>query len=367
MPIRFQCEDCHAKIKVPSGAEGRNVKCPRCGAIHRVPKQAVETVGHAASQQREISTSGAAEVEPESALDSLAAASSVETIQLDNPSGLHDSPFDDEDDKFDPDNGTPSPDLSDESPSPDLDDDDPASEENSVDEEGDGDDEDPLAALAAMADTEDEDSQDEDFDFDDEEGQDGDEEDGDDPAQALALQQAAEPAPPHYQIQSLASAPTPALKQAPVIAKPVPKPVAMPISKSQPAPTAEATPRVKPTPQPKPPGAETPAVPSPRPQTARPQAKPIPLGEPSAVPPIPKRVKVKTAISLASLAGWVLRIMAILSVGGTVKLMLVTMDFNWPIGDSFLVLLAGLVIAAVVWGLGEIAIAVGEILRSGPQ
>lgn len=37
MPIRFECESCSARIKVPDSTEGRKVKCPRCGSTQRVP------------------------------------------------------------------------------------------------------------------------------------------------------------------------------------------------------------------------------------------------------------------------------------------------------------------------------------------
>ncbi len=37
MSIRFTCQHCDAKIKVPNGSEGRKMKCPRCGLTQRVP------------------------------------------------------------------------------------------------------------------------------------------------------------------------------------------------------------------------------------------------------------------------------------------------------------------------------------------
>lgn len=33
MPIRFACERCDARIRVPEAAEGRTVRCPRCGQM----------------------------------------------------------------------------------------------------------------------------------------------------------------------------------------------------------------------------------------------------------------------------------------------------------------------------------------------
>lgn len=37
MPIRFLCRNCQVRVKVPSGTEGRRVKCPRCGFSQQVP------------------------------------------------------------------------------------------------------------------------------------------------------------------------------------------------------------------------------------------------------------------------------------------------------------------------------------------
>lgn len=37
MPIRFRCQSCDARIKVPDGTEGKKVKCPRCGGTQRIP------------------------------------------------------------------------------------------------------------------------------------------------------------------------------------------------------------------------------------------------------------------------------------------------------------------------------------------
>ncbi|MCC7146513.1 MAG: hypothetical protein IT443_08710 [Phycisphaeraceae bacterium] len=36
MAIRFHCDNCQAKIRVPEGSVGRKVKCPRCGFVQRV-------------------------------------------------------------------------------------------------------------------------------------------------------------------------------------------------------------------------------------------------------------------------------------------------------------------------------------------
>lgn len=40
MPVRFRCENCESRIKVPDGSQGRRVRCPRCGHLQRVPSEA---------------------------------------------------------------------------------------------------------------------------------------------------------------------------------------------------------------------------------------------------------------------------------------------------------------------------------------
>ena len=37
MPIRFNCNVCQTRIRVPDGSEGKEIKCPRCGERRRVP------------------------------------------------------------------------------------------------------------------------------------------------------------------------------------------------------------------------------------------------------------------------------------------------------------------------------------------
>ncbi len=38
MPIRFRCQDCRSRVKVPEGSQGKQVRCPRCGRVQTVPK-----------------------------------------------------------------------------------------------------------------------------------------------------------------------------------------------------------------------------------------------------------------------------------------------------------------------------------------
>jgi len=56
MPIRFFCEACEARVKVPEGSEGRKMKCPRCSTVQRVPTDPAKHVEAGAlppSQQKE--------------------------------------------------------------------------------------------------------------------------------------------------------------------------------------------------------------------------------------------------------------------------------------------------------------------------
>jgi predicted Zn finger-like uncharacterized protein len=70
MPIRFRCESCESRIKVPDGAEGRRVRCPRCGHLQRVPR-----VVAAATELQETESDGSAETAAGS--ESIESASSV--------------------------------------------------------------------------------------------------------------------------------------------------------------------------------------------------------------------------------------------------------------------------------------------------
>jgi hypothetical protein len=60
---------------------------------------------------------------------------------------------------------------------------------------------------------------------------------------------------------------------------------------------------------------------------------------------------------------WVLRLLAFFTLGGAVKLLLITSDLHWEISHRLLVFLAGLAFAALLWGAGEMASAVRQIAR----
>jgi len=49
MPIRFHCNCCNARIKVPDGSEGRKVRCPACAYAQKVPAEADAVAASAAT------------------------------------------------------------------------------------------------------------------------------------------------------------------------------------------------------------------------------------------------------------------------------------------------------------------------------
>lgn len=54
MPLRFNCQNCDARIRVPDGSEGRKVRCPRCGALQHVQAKPQVKVTVRAEQMRDF-------------------------------------------------------------------------------------------------------------------------------------------------------------------------------------------------------------------------------------------------------------------------------------------------------------------------
>lgn len=82
MAIRFFCENCAARVKVPKGAEGRRVRCPRCGNLQRVPQalqRPAPTAGAPGQTADEPGTADAApgDFDTADALSSLASRSAT--------------------------------------------------------------------------------------------------------------------------------------------------------------------------------------------------------------------------------------------------------------------------------------------------
>lgn len=66
--------------------------------------------------------------------------------------------------------------------------------------------------------------------------------------------------------------------------------------------------------------------------------------------------------NMLSLVGWVLRVLGGLATLGAITLT-VAPDDSWTMGARLLVLLYGLMVAVVVWALGEIALAVRYLVQ----
>ena len=340
MPIRFHCGDCRAKIKVPEGAEGRKVKCPRCGAVHRVPEQVQEKQPVAAAVAEHESAFDVQEPQDVSDLDSLASAADDEDYS--------DSPGDElssEDEQYEEDEAG--------------DEDEPEVYDptliNLPEEGEDQNEEDPLAALAAMTDDEGEQegpdiafSQDLEPDAEQEEDR-------------GALFEEPDAEEPELSPSALSSVGAASNRAIPIpMAKPRPIPEPAPGQRSEPEP--DARPNV-PSPQPR-------GIPlSNKPSTGRPTAKPIPKGEPVPhIAPTQSAValhknKDVSSFSLLGPLGWALRVLAVLAVGQTLKLVVTAIMEEWPLGDSLLLVLVGLMATVTVWTVGEIAFAVHRFTR----
>ncbi len=326
MTIRLLCEDCQARIKVPDGAEGRKVKCPRCGAVQRVG-QAADAPPPSQQTQAFEYQQHPPEPQGDSDLDGLASAMGHEETQT-----MSVGHGDDEEQGFDE---TLEVGLADHGDLVDP----PDHHGFHGGEEG----EDPLAALAAMSDEPD-DEPDDDL----------------DPGEQ-AEQEELESAP-HYSIETLASAPLPDVQprstKAPIpLARPKPQPTGSP----RPRPGGSSHP-ISSTSRPESvasPASQPRAIPmSNQPSGAgRPQAKPIPMGKPIADRP---KAKLRSD-GLLNFLGWFLRVMAGLCVVATLKLVLIASSALWPLGECLLVFLAGVVAAAMVWAMAEITFAVRTI------
>lgn len=344
MHIRFHCDDCGTKIKVPEGAEGRQVKCPRCGAVHRVPAEAVVKADPVGPKEADLASSTADD------LDSLASA-------------VNELPSDDD---FAEDDAVPSPQFEDDLADA-LDELEPAVQDDenegsvqeeaqtpfeSEDEDQDGDD--PLAALASMADDDEPPS---DLDFEQDEALDESIEED------LFADEQTEPVDP----PSTVMAATPVPSAQPAIARPV----GIPLARPKPKPNAKySTPSLVSDESID--SASSQSISSARPPSPQPRAVPL-SNQPSA-----RRYRVKpTSLELGALEsglcqtllsvrmlpmlGWLLRVMAFLTLGGAIKLMLVASS-ALPFMECLLVFLYGLVVTVVVWTLAEITLIISALL-----
>ena len=62
MPIRFFCQACDARMRVPDGSFGRKAKCPRCGFLQAIPGESETESDHevlareSRSQERQLNS-----------------------------------------------------------------------------------------------------------------------------------------------------------------------------------------------------------------------------------------------------------------------------------------------------------------------
>jgi len=364
MPIRFHCDDCHAKIKVPEGAQGRPAKCPRCGAVHRVPDQSVTEPNSVEPDTSDLSDAFS---ETQENLDSLASAMndlsigqtpsdqtpSDQAIESVNENVL-DNKEDNKEDKNednDEDNDEDGDELG-ESPlegrgQEGLDDDqiatqDEVENDDEENEEDEHDSDDPLAALASLA--QESESPDSDLSQDRPLDQSNDESLLDNsPSPSQPASQPSEP------VRGIAMArPSSAVPVGIPLARPKPHPTA---KHPGPSITEDSVPSISSQPQ----GSSGP--PSPQPKAIalsghRPRSTPIPI-DGSSSPSLADRLP---PARLLLALGWLLRVLAFLALGGAVKLLLVAIDYAWPFMDCLLVLLYGLIVTVVVWTLAEITL-----------
>lgn len=339
MPIRFHCEDCRARIRVPDGAEGRNVRCPRCGAVQRVPSKSTTT-----SQMLEAGEAGDLESLAAAGVGSEAAGTSSEaqtSVGLESPQehveqmlSRHDEPSDDA--------GSEAEDH-------------PQSEHDDLDEA------DPLAALAAMADSPAVPGPVDELNEHDEPGL--------SPPDEPEVQS---PIAARAQAAFAAASSSAGYSSGPVpVARPKPQPAAKPTVEPSPVFVQPRQPELDPLELAT--GTQSVSLSAHRP-SPRPKAQPIPLGSGVALSatsrptPMPTHATATTGRAPAYQAmlifGWVLRVMAFFLVGGSVKLLLVAAGLEWPVSDCLFLLLAGLAVAAVVGAVGEIVFAVRDIARN---
>lgn len=329
MPIRFRCDKCQTRIKVPDGSEGANVRCPSCNERQRVPTEPAQSV--AARAESPAPAEEPVQEDPAAAL----AAMNVGDEQAEDESQVEEEQH-----------GTPpEPAASDES----VDTEEVDEESSDVDEQEDVDDEI--------------------------------EEEADEPDEESADPDEAEEESPHDEV--IEEEPSP---------HPRPRPTPMPAGgRSRSGTSAGSTsglagrtgaagrsssagsPRVIPL--------------SSRPGQHRATARPIPAGESStsglpatsqsAVAPTQTRTRptpaLAASITVLGILTWVLRIWAVLLIGVVTNDMLELMvvpeseqaSHNVSALKGMLTLIKQLTLPLVVWAVGELANAARHLLKRG--
>ena len=354
MTIRFNCEDCHARIKVPDGNEGRQVRCPKCRHHQHVPGRVTvpptepDNPNHEANETPDLAA--LASVAGADRSDVPRSPASDDSIDVD-PTPFHNKP--DARNASDASNTTHSSEAPDTS-EPEIEDD-------------------PLAALAAEA-------------------------AGGGDSSATMIEQALhevdqpddhkqdEPVYDEDEADLVKTSPSNNDRQAKVTERST-----RPARPSVPREDADETAPIRPL-SPRParqtPGPSTTkkthnrtqaiTVPKPHARSTPPQAMPLSKKKPATpksypnrsatvdLQAHPKRTRSKKAPPYVALqmVTWLLRILALMAIGGTVKLLLIAIDEGQTVVYRLLIILAGLIVTVAVWAVGEIAAAVRDIARS---
>jgi predicted Zn finger-like uncharacterized protein len=356
MPIRLECQSCATRIKVPDGTEGRIVKCPRCGHTQQIIAEPSETrVG----REEFVASAPTATTAP---IGRITGSRPPREIPVARPTAPPDSSGINQDEE----------------------------DESSQ-------------ALAEMAQSRHEDQPPQEYSHahEDDSGITATEEDFvDQPEQAAPVepekkrsptvsskeiptrpQLTAVPPPLEYRSQRNQQPHPPAAIPIVPAASPAPITPAEQLQSELAAVQAEppSTRRTAPVPQPTAP-TRSPQNPKPRAVPADPEevspkprltGKAMPLHEtdtgsssqyrprPAAPTPALKTPKLNALLLLS----WVLRILAFLSMGTTVKIFLITGDLQWHVNHRLMTLLACASFTAITWFCGEAAAAIRATAR----
>ena len=400
--IRFHCEECDVRIKVRDGAEGRKVRCPRCGAAQLVPDgEPARDEAVAVDEATSLNDLAAAvNVSPSAhATDATPAEPHRSSRRPATSRPPHPEPEDEPDSLFEPEDDARSPDAE---PSPHYDEgsDDPV-------------DDDPLAALAAQAGDGDPNSMTmmeqalhevndkpplkDEFTAHAPAGKNGKKDTLSD-TQAIPRQKRAQRSPISSPRHSEVSRSKPIraslkpvddqaledLKSSAHRGRPVPQPthadVSPPRGKTNDR-GSRAGQRAKhdhpgrsgvrstQSPERSASTADSRAIPlsssSRPPSKRRMQAQPIPIHDGPSHGGAARRSHAKPpSYPALAMAGWLLRLLAMLAIGGAVKLVMMSIDQQQTIVTRLLIILGGVIGVVVVWGLGEITLAVRRIAQN---
>ncbi|MEX2216792.1 MAG: hypothetical protein WD768_21940 [Phycisphaeraceae bacterium] len=336
MPIRFECDACGARVKVPDGTAGRRVKCPSCGKVQVIskatPKAAVVQQTSARKAAEPVSVAAPApETSREEAADQAGDDSTIGVEAGEH--AIAESPVMDDldesteefDDEFTADDETSEAEMQEDVTSEMRD-----MTDESADDEGEGDDDE--IDNEAMKDH-------------------VEERDRDEPVETVSVAAPVEvedvapvapvkPEPARGEAKASGDQALPDRASIPVRTagrgisldsepRQAKVPAVAPVATAPlapPAPTAAASV-----------AAEVPAVPIAAPMKPEPPAEPPPM------------------LAVLLFLSWALRILAVLALGSVAKLMLLFSDAGASATDILFTLPLGLGVVGVIWGVGEMA------------